>query len=52
MVMPEFEPPPPLWLAIAALVALGSAMTLLFLWALPRRHRIAARGPVWTADHA
>jgi len=52
LVLPEFERSTPFWLAIAAMLALGGAMLLLFAWALPRRHRRFARAHVWSADHA
>jgi hypothetical protein len=51
LVMPEFEQRTPFWLAVAAVLALGGAMLLLFAWALPRRHRVPARTPAWSADH-
>jgi len=52
LVLPEFERGTPFWLDIAALLALGGGMLLLFAWALPRRHRMPARFAIWGADHA
>jgi len=52
LILPEFEQSTPFWLLAAALLALGGAMLLLFAWALPRRHRAAARTTAWSADHA
>lgn len=52
LVPPEFERPTPLWLLVTALMALGGAMLLLFMWALPRRHRLPARAQAWSTDHA
>jgi len=52
LIMPEFKSPTPLWLDLAALLALGGAVTLLFAFGLGHPRRIApAGGPVWTADH-
>lgn len=42
LVFPEFSPAPPLWLAVAAVLALGGAVLLLFGWGLNR----ALRWPV------
>jgi len=52
LVMPEFTAPTPFWLDIAAILALGGAMVLLFMFGLryPRRLAFAA-APIWTADH-
>jgi hypothetical protein len=52
LVMPEFKDPTPFWLDVAAVLALGGLIVLLFGWALlrPRRPAPAAR-PVWSADH-
>ncbi|HEY7298307.1 MAG TPA: hypothetical protein VH684_10265 [Xanthobacteraceae bacterium] len=52
LVMPEFNEPTPFWLDVAAVLALGGLIVLVFGWALlhPRRYMPAAR-PVWTADH-
>jgi hypothetical protein len=52
LVLPEFEQGTPFWLDIAALLALGGGMLLLFVWALPRRHCGPARFAIWRADHA
>ena len=52
LVLPEFGDGTPFWLLIAAVLALGGAMLLLFAWALPRRHRAPARAALWSADHA
>jgi hypothetical protein len=52
LVLPEFTDPTPFWLDIAAVLALGGAMVLLFTWALRYGHRFAPAGePIWTADH-
>jgi hypothetical protein len=51
-VMPEFAPPAPFWLDIAAVLALGGLMVLLFVSFLRRaRSLVRADGPIWTADH-
>ena len=52
LVMPEFDAPPPFWLDVAAMLALGSGMVLLFAWAMRLQHRATLRDPLWTADHA
>jgi hypothetical protein len=52
LVMPEFDAPTPFWLDIAAVLALGGGMALLFAWAMRVPHRASARDPIWTADHA
>jgi hypothetical protein len=52
LIMPEFKSPTPFWLDMAALLALGGAMMLLFAFALDRVRRVAPVGTaVWTADH-
>jgi len=52
LIMPEFKSPTPFWLDVAAVPALGGAITLLFAFALCRARRIAPAGrPAWTADH-
>jgi hypothetical protein len=51
-VMPEFTHPTPFWLDVAAVLALGGVMILLFASFLRYGHRlVAAAGPIWTADH-
>jgi hypothetical protein len=53
LVMPEFSAPTPFWLDVAAILALGGAMMLLFAFGLRYVRRLApADAPVWTADHA
>jgi hypothetical protein len=53
LVMPEFEDQGPFWLDVAAVLALGGAMVLLFTWSLRYTHQLAAAGgSVWTSDHA
>jgi hypothetical protein len=50
--MPEFTQPKPFWLDVAAILALGGAMVLLFALGLRYTHRLAPAGaPIWTADH-
>jgi hypothetical protein len=51
LVLPEFGPTP-FWLDVAAVLALGGGMLLVFGWALPRRLRAPLRNPIWTTDHA
>lgn len=52
LIMPEFKTPTPFWLDVAAPLALGGAVMLLFTFALGRARRVATAGrPVWTADH-
>ncbi|MGH6672619.1 MAG: hypothetical protein ACRECV_11705 [Xanthobacteraceae bacterium] len=52
LVMPEFPSPTPFWLDVAAILALGGAMLLLFAWALRSAYRLAvANGPTWRADY-
>ena len=52
LVMPEFTAPTPFWLDVAAILALGGAMVLLFAFGLRYTRRLApAAAPVWTADH-
>ncbi|HLK80538.1 MAG TPA: hypothetical protein VKT99_03450 [Xanthobacteraceae bacterium] len=51
-VKPEFTEPPPFWLDVATVLALGGAMVLLFASFLRWAHRLApAEAPIWTADH-
>jgi hypothetical protein len=52
LVLPEFKQGTPFWLDVAAMLAIGGMIALLFAWALPRRHRAAAPSPAWSADHA
>lgn len=53
LILPEFDEPTPLWLSLAALLALGGALVLLFATAFSYAHRRATAGePIWTADHA
>jgi hypothetical protein len=52
LIMPEFKPPTPLWLDVAALLALGGAIMLLFAFALDHMRGAApVSRPIWTADH-
>jgi hypothetical protein len=52
LVMPEFSSPTPFWLDVAAVLALGGAMLLLFVAALRNAEPLAAAGrAIWTADH-
>jgi hypothetical protein len=52
LIMPEFKTPTPFWQDVAAMLALGGAITLLFVFALGRARRVAPVGsPAWTADH-
>jgi hypothetical protein len=52
LIMPEFKSATPFWLDVAALLALGGAIALLFVHALGRCRRVTATGaPAWTADH-
>lgn len=52
LVMPEFPSPTPFWLDVAAMLALGGAMMLLFGVALRSAYRpTGARGPIWRADY-
>jgi hypothetical protein len=52
LIMPEFKQGTPFWLDVAAILALGGAIVLLFLLALRYAHRFApAAGMVWRADH-
>lgn len=52
LIMPEFKSPTPFWLDVAALLALGGAITLLFVFALGRARGVTPAGrPAWTADH-
>ncbi len=52
LVMPEFSAPTPFWLDVAAILALGGAMVLLFAFGLRYAHRLAPAGaPIGTIDH-
>jgi hypothetical protein len=52
LIMPGFKASTPFWLDVAAVLALGGAITLLFVFALDRARRVAPAGrPAWTADH-
>ena len=52
LVMPEFDSPTPFWLDVAAVLALGGAILLLFGWGLRSAYRPSAVAkPIWTADH-
>ena len=51
LVMPEFDSGTSFWLDVAAVLALGGAMMLLFAFALRALPRIA-RVPAWRVDHA
>jgi hypothetical protein len=52
LVMPEFTAPTPFWLDLAAILALGGAMVLLFALGLRYAHRPARAGiPIWTTRH-
>lgn len=52
LIMPEFTQGTPFWLDVAALLALGGALVLLFALALRYPHRfVPATGMMWRADH-
>lgn len=52
LVMPEFTAPTTFWLDLAAILALGGAMVLLFAVGLRYAHRAARAGiPIWTTGH-
>lgn len=52
LVMPEFTAPTQFWLDVAAILALGGAMVLLFGFGLRHAHRLApAAASLWTTDH-
>ena len=52
LIMPEFKDGTPVWLAIAAVLALGGAVVLLFVLALPYTYRLAfGRLMTWSARH-
>jgi hypothetical protein len=52
LVMPELTQPTPFWVDVAAVLALGGAIVLLFIAFLRYGHRLVpAGGPIWTADH-
>jgi hypothetical protein len=51
-VMPEAAVPTPFWLGVAAVLALGGVMVLLFVLFLRHAYRLEPAGePIWTADH-
>jgi hypothetical protein len=51
-VMPEFTHPTPFWLDVAAVLALGGVMVLLFISLLRYGNRLVPAGaPIFTADH-
>ena len=52
LVLPEFDGGTSIWLDVAAVLALGGAMLLLFACALRALPRIAARVQAWRVDHA
>lgn len=52
LVMPEFDSGTSFWLDVAAVLALGGAMLLLFAFALRALPSIRARVPAWRVDHA
>ncbi len=52
LVMPEFDSGTSFWLDVAAVLALGGAMLLLFAFALRALPNIRARVPAWRVDHA
>lgn len=52
LVMPEFDSGTSFWLDVAAVLALGGAMLLLFVFALRALPSIRARVPAWRVDHA
>ncbi len=50
LVMPEFTDPTPFWLDVAAVLALGGALMLLFVFALRYDRRLASSAPpIWRA---
>jgi hypothetical protein len=52
LIMPEFKDGTPFWLCVAAVLALGGAVVLLFVLALPYAHRLAfGRAMIWSANH-
>lgn len=52
LVLPQFHSAGPFWLDVAAFIALGAVMVLMFAWALRYLHRLApGNAPIWTADH-
>jgi hypothetical protein len=52
LIMPEFKSGTPFWLDVAAVLALGGAVTSLFAFSLRRARRVApAGGPAWTTEH-
>lgn len=52
LVLPEFKDTTPFWLDLAAILAQGGLMVLLFVWALRYAHRlVSARAPVLVVDH-
>ena len=52
LIMPEFAPAAPFWLDVAALLALGGLIILLFGYGLRHPRRLEPAGaPLWSADH-
>jgi len=52
LVMPELSAPTPFWLDVAAVLALGGAMALLFNWGWRyATGRATAGAPIWTVGH-
>ncbi len=52
LVMPEFKGATPFWLDIAALLALGGPIVMLFVFVLRHARRLTPSAePIWTADH-
>lgn len=52
LIMPEFKSSAPFWLDVAAVLALGGAISLLFTFTLRRaRHGAPMGTPAWTAEH-
>ncbi len=52
LIMPDFKQGTPFWLDVAALIALGGAILLLFAFGLRYTRRLAPAVPlVWRADH-
>jgi len=52
LIMPEFKDGTPFWLDVAAVLALGGAMVMLFAFALRHARRLApGRRMIWSVDH-
>jgi hypothetical protein len=52
LVMPEFQDPTPFWLDVAAVLALGGAVLMLFAGALRHTQALTPLGaPAWRTDH-